>query len=223
MAETSSLTVVFVSSLGRVLVYAKDDPVCQALVSPTSLQGKAATLARVMVSEGEENPVVVYAVFSAKETSEPVAVTFSFGEGGVLGIWPQDSARNVTISAPIELTLVPSFVGDDLIYDPQAYPSAPFLALASEHVLLGLLKGGNSELVMTWQDDIPSVHLLTTPGAPGATGLSFEGGKGVFLAVLEASGIWHREQLTPDYLERDVALSWKPSLARDLAPPALRR
>jgi hypothetical protein len=47
-------------------------------------------------------------------------------------------------------------------------------------------------------------------GNPSATGLSFEGGKGLFLAVLEAPGIWHRVKLASDYLERDVTLSWKP-------------
>ena len=210
VAEANSLTAVFASNLGRVLVYAKDDPMCRAEVSPTSLQGKAATLTQVMVSEGEENPLVVHTLFSAKGTSEPVPITFSFGEGSALGIWPKDDTRSITISAPIELALVPSFVGDDLIYDPQAYPSAPSLSLVSEHVLLGLLKGGNSELVMTWQDDIPSVQLITALGNPSATRLSFEGGKGLFLAVIEAPSIWQRVKLTPDYLERDVTLSWKP-------------
>jgi hypothetical protein len=210
VVEDDSLTVVFASNLGRVLVYAKDDPMCRAEVSPTSLQEKAATLTHVMVSKGEENPLVVHTVFSAKGTSEPAPITFTFGEGGVLGIWPKDDTRSITIFAPVELALVPSFVGDDLIYDPQACPSAPSLSLVSEHVLLGLLKGGNSELVMSWQDDIPSVRLLTALANPSPTGLSFEGGKGLFLAVLEAPGIWHRGKLTSDYLERDVTLSWTP-------------
>lgn len=210
VVETDSFTVVFASGRGRVLVYAKDDSIRRVEVSPGSLQGRVATLSQVMVSVGEENPVVVHTVFSAQGSNKPMPVTFSFAEEGVLGIWPRDDTRSVTISAPVELALVPSFVGDDLIYDPQAYPSAPSLSLVSEHVLLGLLKGGDSELVMTWQDDIPSVGLVKTPRNPGATGLSFEGGKGLFLALLEAPDIWHREKLTYDYLERDVALSWKP-------------
>ena len=210
VADADSFTVVFASNPGRVLVYAKDDPVRRAEVSPTSLQGKAPILTQVMVSEGEENPLVVHTLFLASGTSEPVPITFSFGEGNAFGIWPGDDTRSITISAPIELALVPSFVGDDLIYDPQAYTSAPSLSLVSEHVLLGLLKGGNSELVMTWQDDIASVQLVTAPGNPSATRLSFEGGKGLFLAVIEAPGIWHRVKLTSDYLERDVALSWRP-------------
>jgi hypothetical protein len=59
----------------------------------------------------------------------------------------------------MELAIVPSFVGDDLIYDPRNYPSAKTLSLPSEHFLLGLVTGESSVLVMTWQEAMPSVQL----------------------------------------------------------------
>jgi hypothetical protein len=34
-------------------------------------------------------------------------------------------------------------------------------------------------------------------------------GQSVYLAVMEAPGIWHREQLKPLYLERDAMIDWK--------------
>jgi hypothetical protein len=34
-------------------------------------------------------------------------------------------------------------------------------------------------------------------------------GKNIYLALLEAPGIWHKEQLKPSYLEKDVAVNWK--------------
>jgi hypothetical protein len=36
-------------------------------------------------------------------------------------------------------------------------------------------------------------------------------GQSVYLALLSAPGIWHREDLTPSYLEKDVASTWKRS------------
>ena len=62
---------------------------------------------------------------------------------------------------------------------------------------------------MTWQEDLPSVR-LSTLGDRAAHPLSFEGGKDLSLAVLDAPSIWHREALKPDYLERDIAIGWKP-------------
>src|SRR5438093_782506 len=34
-------------------------------------------------------------------------------------------------------------------------------------------------------------------------------GQGLYLAALGAPGIWHREELKPAYLEKDVAINWK--------------
>src|SRR5208283_5364140 len=35
-------------------------------------------------------------------------------------------------------------------------------------------------------------------------------GQSLFLSLLEAPGLWHRETLQPDYLEKDVTVPWKP-------------
>jgi len=226
--ETDGLVAAFASRLGKVLVSGSAErPVGlarrpsggQAAICPVELSGKPAIIGSTTFAE-LSGVVIAQADFRAPG-AENLPIAFRFARDRILTARPEGSTRGITISAPIELAIVPSFVGDDLIYDPKDYPSAGTLALPSEHFLLGLLEDENGMLVATWQEAMPSVRLdLTDPHVAPGTGLpqgrkmieavSFLGGKGLSLAVLDAPGIWHREVLKPSFLERDVAVQWKP-------------
>ena len=213
MVETDALAAAFASQLGRVLLYSKSDPKRGRVeLLPAELKGKRATIASTRIAAHESGLVTVQAGFRAPgESSLPIA--FSFSSNRILTVTPQGSTRGVSILAPIEFALVPSFVGDDLIYDPRDYPSAKTLSVPSEHVLLGLMKGESSMLVMTWQDQTPPIRLALGSSAADKASIKsvdFPGGKGLSLAVLDAPGIWHREVLKPSYLEREVAVPWRP-------------
>jgi len=211
VVETRAVAAAFASHLGKVLVYSRSEPSRRkAEVRPAELLGKPATLAST-VTVGQNGVVTVQAAFNAAgQESRPI--TFTFTGDRILAIMPRESTRGVGLAAPMELAMVPSFVGEDLIYDPRDYPAAETLSLPSEHFLLGLLAGESSMLVMTWQEDIPSVHLSLSRGYGKASigAVSLMGGKGISLAVLDAPGIWHRESLTPSMLEREVSIAWKP-------------
>ena len=211
--ETDALVAAFASRLGRVLVYATGDPTrSSAAVLPVELKGKRATIASTTISERQGGVVAVQAEFRAPGAKR-LPVGFSFTHDRVLAVTPQGSTRGVSILAPIELALVPSFVGDDLIYGPRDYPSAKTLTIPSEHLLLGLLEGERSVLVMTWQEEGQPIRLAVSRPSPGRANIKavdFAGGRSLSLALLDAPGIWHREALKPSFLERDVAFSWKP-------------
>jgi len=217
VVETDGLVVAFASRLGKVLVYGRADrpleeapekPLDEAAVRPFGVTAeKIASI--TMARQGEV--VMVQADFGPPGTGS-LPVTFRFESDRVVAIRPEGSTRGITLSAPIEIALVPSIVGDDLIYDPREYPSSNTLFLPSEHMLIGLLKGKGSMLVTTWQEAMPSVRLeLAAGGVQKSIGaISFVGGKGVSLAMLDAPGIWHRQRLDQSFFERDVAIQWKP-------------
>jgi hypothetical protein len=213
VVETDALAAAFASRLGRVLVYALADPTRSRVeLLPAEVRGKRTTLACTKIDEPSAGVVMVQADFGAPGMKS-LPIAFSFTGNGILRITPQGSTRGVSSLAPIELALVPSFVGDDLIYDPRDYPSARSLSLPSEHLLLGLLEGEGSMLVVTWQEDRPPVKLALSNPGPGKESIQaadFMGERSLSLAVLDAPGIWHREVLKPSFLERDVAIAWKP-------------
>ena len=211
VVETDGLVAAFASRLGKVLVYGSAPPQGEAAIRPAELSGKQAVIASTMVAE-QSGAVLAEADFRAPGSAS-LPVTFLFKGGRVVAVRPEGSTRGITLSAPIELAVLPSIVGDDLIYDPRDYPSAKTLSLPSEHFLLGLLKGEGSMLVMTWQGAMPSVQVELSSAGPGQRSIeavSFVGGKDFSLAMLDAPGIWHRERVTPSFLERDVAIQWRP-------------
>ena len=211
MVETDGLVAAFASRLGKVLIYGSTPPQGEAAIGPAELSGKQAVISSTTVAE-QNGAVLAEADFRAPGAAN-LPVTFLFKGGRIVAVRPEGITRGITLSAPVELAVVPSIVGDDLIYDPRDYPSASALFLPSEHVLLGLLKGEGSMLVMTWQEAMPSVRLELSSASPGQRSIeavSFVGGKGLSLAMVDAPGIWHRERLHPSFLERDVAIQWRP-------------
>jgi len=210
VVETGGLVVAFASRLGKVLVYGRaEQPLGEAAVRPFGAAAGEITTTTVARQGGV---VMVQADFGAPGTGS-LPVTFRFESDRVVAIRPEGSTRGITLSAPIEVALVPSIVGDDLVYDPRDYPSAKMVFVPSEHMLLGLLKGRGSMLVTTWQEAMPSVRLELMGAGEGQKSIgaiSFVGGKGVSLAMLDAPGIWHRQRLDQSFFERDVAIQWKP-------------
>ena len=210
VVETDALGAAFASRLGKVLVFAKSEPArSRAELVPAELQGKRATLVVAQLAEQPTGAVTVRADFRVAG-SKGQSMAFSFTDGRIFRASPQGSTRGVSVLAPMEAALVPSFVGDDLIFESRDYPTAKTLALPSEHVLLGLLKGEGSTLVMTWQEVSASVRLALNGSSAGIQAASVTGARSLSLGVLDAPGIWRREQLEPSLLERDVAISWRP-------------
>jgi hypothetical protein len=212
VVETNTLAAAFPSRLGKVVVCALGEPTRSRVeLVPSELRGKQTILESTKITRPSAGVVMVHAGFAAPE-AKSLPIAFSFTGNRILAVTPEGGTRGISVIAPIDLALVPSFVGDDLIYDPRDYPSAKALSVPSEHLLLGLLKGERSMFIVTWQDDRPPVNLaLSDPGGNASIqAADFMGGGGLSLAVLNARGIWHWEPLKPSYLERDVAIQWKP-------------
>ena len=226
VVENRSLTAVFWSAKGRVVIYSKAEATMtggasqgnsgfgKKLIEFVPLQTKVqpGKIARCEILRNAGDEVVLDVSFSAKGSADMSAV-FSFGKNEIVEIKPAEGMKGIRLLSPIEYGVVPGFVGDDLIFGPTEFASADTLSIPSENVFVGLLKGEGNELVMTWPKGKQQLKLQVANAAHARhiiESVDFDNdGQSIYLAALSAPGIWHREELKPTYLEKDVALRWK--------------
>ncbi len=228
VVENRNYLAVFWATQGRVTLYAP--PVAASLpagksaeetfmlgrvvaeLTPLSAKTSGTTISRCDIVRNVGDEVVVEAFFSADGAPE-VSVMFSFGKTEIVEVKPSDGLKGVRVLSPIEYGVAPNFLGDDLIFGPAEYPTVKSLTIPANNILVGLLRGEDHELVMTWPQG--KQHLRLGLGADSGGKRHFEAiefeaaGQSFYLALLSAHGIWHREALTPAYLEKDVTSAWQ--------------
>jgi hypothetical protein len=226
VVETRSVAAVFWSAKGRVVIYAKgttggssggtqDTPSLGtklAEVYPLEAKVQPMTIGRLSVLRNTGDELALEAGFFA-EGAPDVSGLFVFDRTEVVEIKPAKNLSRIGLSGSIAYGIVPSFIGDDLIYNAADYPGAKALSIPAENFFVGLLKGEQNELVMTWPNGKQQVT-LQAGDRPSEERLieSVEfanDGQSLYLAILSAPGIWHKEALKPAYLERDVTIQWK--------------
>lgn len=214
VVENEHLTTVFSSKKGCVVIYSRADSSQNKLeLIPLQLKGNPAsiTLSRILQNTGDNAALEV--TFSAKETEDNYSAIFSFDKKQIVEIKPAENMKGISLLGPIEYGVVPSFIGDDLIFNPGEYPSMTTLHIPSDNLLLGLLKGQNNILVITWPggNQLTRLVLDNKERKPRLIeSVDFDNdGKSIYLTLLDAPGIWHKEELKPSYLEKDVAVNWK--------------
>jgi len=214
VVENDRLTAVFRSAKGMVAIHSKADPAGKILeFVPLQTKTEPARISHcgILLNTGDEAALEVS--FSAASAGGDLSAVVTFSRTGVMEIKPAGTMKGISLLSPIEYGVVPGFIGDDLIFDPGQYPSASGLCVPSENLFLGLLKGENRVLVVTWPKGKQQMRLQL--GKAGQKDRLIESidfdndGQSVYLAVVEAPGIWHREELKPSYLEKDVAIDWK--------------
>ncbi|MFC1634676.1 hypothetical protein ACFL5Z_07515 [Planctomycetota bacterium] len=214
VVENEKLAAVFCSGKGRVVIYSKADS-SQKKVEFVPLQLKqgpaSITNCRILQNTGDEATLEVS--FTGAETEEKLSTIFSFSKNEIIEIKPAENMKGISLLGPIEYGIAPDFIADDLIFDPTEYPSTSTLPILSSNLFLGLLKGQNSMLVVTWPQGEQQMRLMlgNRQEEPRLIEcVDFENdGKSIYLALLEAPGIWHKEKLKPTYLEKDITINWK--------------
>jgi len=226
VVETRSLAAVFLSAKGRVMIYARgatgvsgggtpDNPSLGTKlveVYPLEAKAKPMTIRRLSVLRNTGDELVLEASYSAAGALD-VSELFVFDRSEVVEIKPAGNSKRIGLSGAIAYGIVPGFIGDDLIYNAADYAEAKALSIPSENLFIGLLKGEQNELVMTWPSGKQQMTLQA--GKPTSEERLIESvefandGQSLYLAMLSAPGIWHKEALKPDYLEKDVTVEWK--------------
>jgi hypothetical protein len=214
VVENEYLTAAFWSRTGRVVIYPKADLNEKRMeLVPLGLKGKPASITYCNILQNTGDEAALEVTFSARKTREDFSATIAFSKSEVVDIKPAENMKEIALLGPIEYGIVPSFIGDDLIFNPREYPSLNSFCIPCENLFLGLLKGENSVLVVTWPEGNQQMKLVlgNEQGKPRLIeSVDFgNDGKSIYLAILSAPGIWHKEELLPSYLERDVAINWK--------------
>lgn len=213
VVENSYLTAVLWSGKGRVVVYSKADPSRKIMeFVPLQTKTKAASISHCEILQNTADEVVLEVFFPVRDIGEDLSAVFSFSKAEIVEIKPAENMKGISLQSPIEYGVVPSFIGDALILGPGEYRSVNTLCVPLENLFLGLLKGENSVLVITWPKGKQQMRLrLGNEGSETRLieSIDFDNdGQSIYLALLEARGIWHKEELNPSYLEKDVASSW---------------
>jgi len=214
VVENEHLTAVFWSGKGRVVIYSKTDSSKKSVeFVPLQLKGKPASITYCSILQNTGDEAALEVSFSAKETEDALSAIFSFGKTEIIEIKPAENMKGMSLLSPIEYGVMPDFISDDLIFDPGKYPSMTTLYIPSDNLFLGLLKGQNNMLVITWPKGKQQMKLVldNKQREPRLIeSVDFDNdGKSIYLALLDAPGIWHKEELKPSYLEKDVAINWK--------------
>lgn len=222
VVENQSLAAVFESQKGTVTLFAKDGAGSmpgaggfgRRMVDLVPLQWKSLSpvISEIVVVRNTGDEVALEVFFSARG-SEPVAALFAFDRTGIVEIRPEKLMNGFSLVSPIEYAVAPDFISDDLIYAAKEYAAATQVSVPAKNILLGLLKGEDAELVVTWPTGQQQVNLALSAGSIEGQlieSIDFENaGQSFYLTALRAPGIWHREALTAAYLEQDVTSQWK--------------
>ncbi|MFX0196167.1 MAG: hypothetical protein ACFFCW_08595 [Candidatus Hodarchaeota archaeon] len=214
VVENEHLTAVFWSRKGRVVIYSKADSSKKSIeFVPIQLKEKPASITNCSIMQNTDDEAALEVSFSAGGTRENLSAVIAFDKSEIVEIKRAENIKGISLFGPIEYGIVPSFIGDDLIFNPRDYPSMDTLCIPSENLFLGLLKGQNNVLVVTWPDGKQQMKLTLDneqrePRLIESVDFSNDG-KSIYLAILSAPSIWHKEELIPSYLEKDIAINWK--------------
>jgi len=223
--ETPTVATVFSSAKGCVTIYskswAKNEPPEAAVwkkivdVCPVIPAAGPNSISRIELVRNADDQIVLQVAFS-HSGSRAVAGAFGFDRTGIVEVKPGENMRQVRLSSPMAYGVVPAFIGDDLIFGGVERPTNNTVYVPSENLFLGLLEGEDKQLVVTWPKGKQrmSLHFSEGEGENLIKSVEFDtAGQSFYLAALSAPGIWHKETLTPDYLEKDVKIEWKKPFA----------
>lgn len=222
VVETPTLAAVFWSAKGCVSIYSKqessgkDQPSEPAGwrkivdVTPLVSEGAPVVISSKEILRNADDEVMLRVSFS--QGSRQVTGVFSFDKTGIIGVKPGENLKQVRLRSALAYGVVPAFIGDDLIFGGSERPTNNTVAVPCENLFLGLLEGESHELVVTWPKGKQRMSLRFGEGQAQDTISSVDfdtDGQSFYLAALSAPGIWHKQILTPDYLEKDVKIQWQ--------------
>jgi len=227
VVENRHFLAVFESARGRVILYAKPAAAAAsgsvgaapglgvkvAELGPPIDTAPRRQIARCQVLRNIGDEVAMSVTFSTSGLPD-VSAVFAFDRSEIVEVRPAPGLKGLQVVSPMAYGVVPGFVGDDLIL-PLGDAGLPGPRLVpADNVFVGLLRGEGHMLVLTWPSG--EQRLTLAPAGDPGSGATLPhvtldtAGQSLYLAVLSSAGIWHREELTASFLEKDVPLSWKP-------------
>ncbi len=206
VVENSYLTAVVSSAQRKVVVSSKNS---KFALGSAEFKG----LSRCTILQNTGADVALEISFATGVRGADLSVVLVFGKTPIVEVRPATALKGVSLASLLSYGIVPGFIGDDLVLSPGQYPADNTLYVPCENLFLGLLQGRNSILVGSWPKGKQQMRLgLSKQGQEGRLieSIDFDNdGQSIYVALLDAPGIWHREPLGVSYLEKDVASPWK--------------
>ncbi len=170
----------------------------------------AVRVQRMALIENTKGSVCLEATFTtAKETT--AACKFRIKRGDMfVQAEPGAGADSLRVEAPGRFVVLPDFFADDIVFDAVKLPLKE-VELPSENFVLHMLGKGESMAMCVFENRQHDVK-VTLAGAGDqrqVTGsqIGFEGKK-VWVALLEAPGIWHTREIKADDAGKIIPLDW---------------
>lgn len=178
---------------------------------------------RIRVTPALAQPMAGAARLTARGVPEGVGLRLEFeheGESRALsycfreGLVQVDAlaVEAIEVSAPFAYAIVPSFIGDDLIYDPRRAGGLEEIHVPAENVLVGLLAGEDALVTLCWPPGEQRVALGVS--APSSTEEHLArvrialAGQPLFLGLTHHPGVWHRQAVDIGFYEQPCATGW---------------
>jgi hypothetical protein len=226
VVENHNLSALFWSAQAKVTLFWKAVAIAPDHASPEDTKlgrrlleftplpgaGSAPRLSRCRLVRHAGDEVSV-AVSYATANGTEVSAVFAFDRTGTVDLQPKENLPAFRLRGPLAYAVVPSFIADDLIFNAALEPAAQTLCVPAENVLLGLVPGQDSMLTMTWPAGRQQARLALGAADHGnrqIEAIEFHPeGKSLWLSAFCAPGLWHRVDLLPAHLEKDVPLDWR--------------
>ncbi len=154
--------------------------------------------------------VEVRAAFSAGE--KLLICSFCFSEEGTLRIHPVKATQGLYVRSSIAVGILPGLQLEDVLYNPESYPTVSEVHVPAENWFAGLLKGNNGMVVFAWPEGGQRLSLMKGSEAAGSVFRSVRialAGEELYMELLTAPAIWHSEKLQAGYLEKDREIEWR--------------
>jgi hypothetical protein len=171
----------------------------------------ATSLTGVKIVENTQAAVALEATFKTR-SGKGVSVTYRLTAGvTILELSTGDGAGNLAVEDKARYVVVPNYLSIDSIFGPKD----PWTALPTENGYLSMLGQGEAILTCLWQGNERNADLLSDVAGAGRSirGVRIEciKGKTVWVAVLEAPGIWQERTIGARAPAADVSLDWAPA------------
>ncbi len=221
VVDARQYTMVFSSTTGSVSLFSHESPGRTpstgssfgekiAEITPLGMEKPRIQKVSVIRNSGDE---IAAEVFFGGEGAPETQIYFEFGRTEVIEMKPGKGLKGVSLHGPVAYAVVPSFVGDDLLFGPVEDSESGVVALPAENILVALLEGEARQLVFTWPKGGQHVQLGLGGEKEGKRAIASidiqTEGQALFLTPQSTPGIWHREKLSARYLEKEVASEWR--------------
>ncbi len=124
---------------------------------------------------------------------------------------PREGAEGLSVEAPCRFLVLPDFFADDIVIDAAEIPMAS-AEIPSENFLLHLLPDRQA-IVMAVADNRGQDARINLSGEEGgrlvrSSRMSYGKGGKIWVAVLQAPGVWHQRDVTKEDAGKVLALDW---------------